>query len=288
MCSKNVQQNAFEKPDSGGAIDVSKLEEPRGLEDVIATKKKLINLINRELCNIISLPSKSCGYKFHRQWATAFELLCEHIIRDDSPISLSGVNGIQTTLDQVCRGVSLREGINITPLETVSQDVVKSIHKFKEVQDPYRKYIQSLTDKDPRPIRIWSGESDKFTKYGKITGLRLGEDGIYEAGRIIMPLRPQFIYMEDYHSKTPELLVPDGPSILQVVTTEDDREEYFNGELFYIQKGVPVYINKGIRHFAPLPLYSGVITSPVIFRLATTTDGKDFHHTKFHYKRRIL
>ena len=181
-------------------------------------------------------------------------------------------------------------------------------------QQSYAQCIARQGSDAPRPIRIWSGGSPRFGRYGKVlefpdqtvtdvfakgrppiyyvdgkvTGLRLGEEGVFETGRIVVPARPPVVYIEDHHELTPELLVPDTPALIQVVAPEEDCEKYFNGELFYIPRGVPVFINCRMRHFLPLPLFSGMLTSPAVFRLATTTDAKDFHHVHFRFKRRVL
>ena len=210
--------------------------------------------------------------------------------------------------------VRLREQLPVSIPPGVPADFSEGVGKLKAAQDAYTARCVSLGAHDPSPIRIWSGGSDRFLRYGrilefsnravagffegstrpmyyvdgKLTGIRLGEEGLYEAGRIVVPWREPAIYVEDYHSGTSELLVPDGPVIMQVVHPDDDREEYFNGELFYIPRGVPLFIKKEIRHFAPLPVDRGMVTSPVVFRLATTTDQKDFHHLRFTRQRRIL
>jgi hypothetical protein len=191
---------------------------------------------------------------------------------------------------------------------------IDGVNRLKSAQDKYSSVIASAPSFAPNPIRIWSGASPRFKKYGvilelpdeevteffrlnsapvfyvngQITGLRIGTGGVWEAGRIVMKNRPFSIYIEDFHRNTEEVLVPDKPTILQVDMPAAESRPYFNGELFYVPRGVVIYINREVKHFAPLPVLTGATTSPVIFRLGTTGEAKDFHHNKFEFVRRIL
>jgi len=290
------------------------LKEPQELERLFDAKQQLIEMVDANIGLIVETPRTGARRNRFSAWITTYELLLAQIIRDDSPISTKGTDGIQQTIDEVCKGASLREDLPISPPEAEYPPFIKGVQNLKAAQDNYRRYISGLTPQDPNPIIIWSGASPRFDKYGKIleipdqavidffrkkslllfyvdghkTGLRIGEDGVWEAGRLVMNGRPLEIYMQDYHEKTEEVLVPDKPTILQVESPTAEQRGYFNGELFYVPRGVVVYLKRNVRHFAPLPLLPGATTSPVIFRLATTTDEKDFHHQQFKYARRIL
>lgn len=289
-----------------------RLPEPAELEALLDCKQRLIQILDRHLTDLIPIPADLSTFQCHKVWLTLFELMIERVIRDDSVLALRGGKGIQVTLDEVRRAASLREGISFRGSGQPDGCVRAAVTDLKRAQDTYRKYTKQVTS--PAPIRIWSGGSERFAPYGKIlelpdrkvaaffnahtspvyyvdgkvTGLRLGQDGVWEAGRIVMKQRPPEIYIEDYHEHTEEILVPDQPVILQVMAPRPPSRDYFNGELFYVPRGVVIYLYRGVRHFAPLPVYPGVTTSPVIFRLATTTDGKDFHHHHFKYRRQVL
>ncbi len=247
------------------------LEEPEELNCLFEAKQALIKIVDEALEKIINIPGIDLRRNRCSAWLTTYELLLANIIRDDSPLAEKGAAGLKEALESVCTGA-------------------------------------------PNPIRIWSGVSPRFKRYGvilelpdeevteffrldpapvfyvngQVTGLRIGSEGVWEAGRIVMKERPFSIYIEDFHHNTEEVLVPDKPTILQVDSPAAESRPYFNGELFYVPRGVVIYINREVRHFAPLPVLTGATTSPVIFRLATTTDAKDFHHNKFEFVRRIL
>jgi hypothetical protein len=204
--------------------------------------------------------------------------------------------------------------MKITPAAEEYAPFRDGVTRLKTAQEKYKAAYINAPCGAPNPIRIWSGVSPRFQKYGvilelpdeevtqffnanpapmyyvngQVTGLRLGIEGAWEAGRIVMRQRPFSVYIEDFHGDTEEVLVPDKPTILQVDLPESPRQPYFNGELFYVPRGVVIYINRRVRHFAPMPVFPGATTSPVIFRLATTTDAKDFHHNNYKFVRRIL
>jgi len=290
------------------------LEEPEELGSLFEAKQELIKIVDKALEKIINIPKTGLRRNRFSVWLTTFELLLANIIRDDSPLAEKGAAGLKETLESVCTGASLREFMTITPIAEGHVPFVDGVGRLKIAQDKYKSVIASASSLAPNPIRIWSGASPKFKKYGvilelpdeevteffrlnsapifyvngKITGLRIGTEGVWEAGRIVMKNRPFSIYIEDFHRNTEEVLVPDKPTILQVDMPAAESRPYFNGELFYVPRGVVIYLNKEVKHFAPLPVLTGATTSPVIFRLGTTAEAKDFHHHKFEFVRRIL
>lgn len=290
------------------------LEEPEELGSLFEAKQELIKIVDKALEKIINIPKTGLRRNRFSAWLTTFELLLANIIRDDSPLAEKGAAGLKETLESVCTGASLREFMTITPIAEGHVPFVDGVGRLKIAQDKYKSVIASASSLAPNPIRIWSGASPKFKKYGvilelpdeevteffrlnsapifyvngKITGLRIGTEGVWEAGRIVMKNRPFSIYIEDFHRNTEEVLVPDKPTILQVDMPAAESRPYFNGELFYVPRGVVIYLNKEVKHFAPLPVLTGATTSPVIFRLGTTAEAKDFHHHKFEFVRRIL
>jgi len=290
------------------------LEEPEELGSLFEAKQELIKIVDKALEKIINIPKTGLRRNRFSAWLTTYELLLANIIRDDSPLAEKGAAGLKETLESVCTGASLREFMTITPIGEGHVPFVDGVGRLKIAQDKYKSVIASASSLAPNPIRIWSGASPKFKKYGvilelpdeevteffrlnsapifyvngKITGLRIGTEGVWEAGRIVMKNRPFSIYIEDFHRNTEEVLVPDKPTILQVDMPAAESRPYFNGELFYVPRGVVIYLNKEVKHFAPLPVLTGATTSPVIFRLGTTAEAKDFHHHKFEFVRRIL
>lgn len=290
------------------------LEEPEELIRLFEAKQALIKIVDEALEKIINIPEAGLRRNRCSAWLTTYELLLAHIIRDDSPLAEKGAAGLKEALESVCAGASLREFMAITPAAEKYVPFSDGVSRLKSAQDRYRSVVASAPPQAPNPIRIWSGASPRFKRYGvilelpdeevteffradpapvfyvngQVTGLRIGSEGVWEAGRIVMKERPFSIYIEDFHHNTEEVLVPDKPTILQVDSPTAEPRPYFNGELFYVPRGVVIYINREVRHFAPLPVLTGATTSPVIFRLATTTDAKDFHHNKFEFVRRIL
>ena len=290
------------------------LEEPEELNSLFEVKQDLIKIVDEALEKIINIPETGLRRNRFSAWLTAYELLLANIIRDDSPIAEKGAAGLKETLESVCVGASLREFMTITPVAERYVPFINGVSRLKIAQDKYRSVIASASSLAPNPIRIWSGASPRFKKYGvilelpdeevaeffrlnsapvfyvngQITGLRIGKEGVWEAGRIVMKNRPFSIYIEDFHRNTEEVLVPDKPTILQVDMPAAESRPYFTGELFYVPRGVVIYINREVKHFAPLPVLTGATTSPVIFRLGTTAEAKDFHHSKFEFVRRIL
>jgi len=290
------------------------LEGPEELNRLFEAKQALIKIIDEALEKIINIPQADLRRNKFSAWLTTYELLLANIVRDDSPLAEKGTAGLKETLDLVCTGASLREFMTITPAAKEYAPFSDGVSRLKGAQDRYRSVVASAPPQAPNPIRIWSGTSPRFQRYGvilelpdeevteffrldsapvfyvngQVTGLRIGSEGVWEAGRIVMKERPFSIYIEDFHHNTEELLVPDKPTILQAESPTAEPRPYFNGDLFYVPRGVVIYINREVRHFAPLPVLTGATTSPVIFRLATTTDAKDFHHDKFEFARRIL
>jgi len=290
------------------------LEEPEELSSLFEAKQDLIKIVDEALEKIINIPETGLRRNRFSAWLTTYELLLANIIRDDSPLAEKGTAGLKETLDSVCIGASLREFMPITPVAKSYVPFIDGVSRLKIAQDKYRSVIASGSPLAPNPIRIWSGASPRFKKYGvilelpdeevaeffrlnsapvfyvngQITGLRIGTEGVWEAGRIVMKNRPFSVYIEDFHRNTEEVLVPDKPTILQVDMPAAESRPYFNGELFYVPRGVVIYINREVKHFAPLPVLTGATTSPVIFRLGTTGEAKDFHHNKFEFARRIL
>ena len=290
------------------------LEEPEELNSLFEVKQDLLKIIDEALGKIINIPESGLRRNRFSAWLTTYELLLANIIRDDSPLAEKGTAGLKETLESVCIGGSLREFMTITPVAEKYVPFIDGVRRLKIAQDKYRSVIASGSPLAPNPIRIWSGASPRFQRYGvilelpdeevaeffrlnsapvfyvngQITGLRIGSGGVWEAGRIVMKNRPFSIYIEDFHHNTEEVLVPDKPTILQVDIPAAESRPYFNGELFYIPRGVIIYINREVKHFAPLPVLTGATTSPVIFRLGTTTEAKDFHHNRFKFVRRIL
>lgn len=290
------------------------LEEPEELTCLFEAKQALIKIVDEALEKIINIPETDIRRNRCSAWLTTYELLLANIIRDDSPLAEKGTSGLKETLKSVCIGASLREFMTITPAAERYVPFRDGVSRLKVAQDKYKSVVVSDSPQAPNPIRIWSGASPRFKRYGvilelpdeevteffklnsapvfyvngQVTGLRLGNEGVWEAGRIVMKSRPFSVYIEDFHHNTEEILVPDKPTILQAESPTAESRPYFNGELFYVPRGVVIYINREVRHFAPLPVLTGATTSPVIFRLATTTDAKDFHHNKFEFVRRIL
>ena len=290
------------------------LEEPEELNRLFEAKQALVKIIDEALEKIINIPESGLRRNRCSAWLTIYELLLANIIRDDSPLAEKGAAGLKEALESVCAGASLREFMTITPAAEKYVPFSDGVSKLKSAQDKYRSVVAAAPPQAPNPIRIWSGASPRFKKYGvilelpdeevaeffrldpapvfyvngQVTGLRIGSEGVWETGRIVMKERPFSIYIEDFHHNTEEVLVPDKPTILQAESPTPEPRPYFNGELFYVPRGVIIYINREVRHFAPLPVLTGATTSPVIFRLATTTDAKDFHHNKFEFVRRIL
>ena len=290
------------------------LEEPEELNSLFEVKQDLIKIVDEALEKIINIPETGLRRNRFSAWLMAYELLLANIIRDDSPIAEKGAAGLKETLESVCVGASLREFMTITPVAERYVPFINGVSRLKIAQDKYRSVIASASSLAPNPIRIWSGAFPRFKKYGvilelpdeevaeffrlnsapvyyvngQITGLRIGTQGVWEAGRIVMKNRPFSIYIEDFHRNTEEVLVPDKPTILQVDMPAAESRPYFTGELFYVPRGVVIYINREVKHFAPLPVLTGATTSPVIFRLGTTAEAKDFHHSKFEFVRRIL
>jgi len=290
------------------------LAEPEELGALFEAKQNLIKIVDEALEKIVHIPETGLRRNRFSAWLTTYELLLANIIRDDSRLAEKGTTGLKETLESVCIGASLRECITINPVAKRYVPFTDGVSRLKSAQDKYSSVIASTPSFAPNPIRIWSGASPRFRKYGvvlelpdeevaeffrlnsapifyvdgKVTGLRIGTEGVWEAGRIVMKSRPFSIYIEDFHRNTEEVLVPDKPTILQVDMPAAELRPYFNGELFYVPRGVVIYINREVKHFAPLPVLTGATTSPVIFRLGTTGEAKDFHHHKFEFVRRIL
>lgn len=245
------------------------------------------------------------------------ELIC-HAVRDDSPIADTAINpaqGLQTTLEQAIEVASLRERVSIETHFRNSrpfEEIEKSVEQLKEAQKSYLEDY-ATGSMDVAPIRIWGALHPQIAQYGKIlqledgpvvdglldkpfyyvngevTRVKMGGEAPVEVGRIVIKKRPFEIFVMDHHEYTSEVLTPDRHCIIPFTTPQGLESPAFNGDLFLVPPGAWIHINEKTIHYAPFPLFAGVVTSSVIFAEGTTTEKKaDFHHHHFQFKRRFL
>ena len=147
------------------------LEEPEELNSLFEVKQDLIKIVDEALEKIINIPETGLSRNRFSAWLMAYELLLANIIRDDSPIAEKGAAGLKETLESVCVGASLREFMTITPVAERYVPFINGVSRLKIAQDKYRSVIASASSLAPNPIRIWSGASPRFKKYGVILEL---------------------------------------------------------------------------------------------------------------------
>jgi len=111
----------------------------------------------------------------------------------------------------------------------------------------YGKVI-SMTSKSP------SGDNDEFTFWDKVS--IFGTSGDISTGILVAKKRDFCGDRLEKHLNTPEMVVAlEGDSIVVVGTSSDyTKDDILEIEAFKLLKGEAILIDKGIWHWAPLPL----------------------------------
>ncbi len=310
-----------------GHLNMKALGEQEGMEEyqdfqsfdaLLKAKNRLIEGILRNRNRYFIVRNEANQLHMDQVYITLCnELIC-HAIRDDSPISdylrHNDTEGMEQTFMEAIDVASVRERVEIEPHFSNQQPFEEFLSGVRSIRAAQKAYQEEYSADDPvGPIRIWGALHPNIEKYGKIlqlenkpvasglvdkpfyyvngdtTKVKMGGSSPVEVGRIIIKKRPFTIFVMDHHEYTSEVLTPDRHCIIPFSEAQELEKPCFNGELFLVPPGAWIHINDKTIHYAPFPLFSGVVTSSVIFAEGTTTEMKaDFHHHHFPYKRRFL
>lgn len=307
---KNVSDKKVETP-----VD---FEEPREWENILEMKEELIALVIKQAKSWIELDENlPDGYRY-LALGTFTRLLLSEIIIDGHIELLSGdgVEWFESTLKRVAYAASFREGIHMKPAAKFQGRMPHLLREYARIQREYAVYCSRGANELVRPLKIQRISVQTFSPYGKgrefsetdvekfykeketetfyldgqsYSGMSLwdGTAEPVEMGRFVAYQRDFELSEASSHNDTDELLVPDRPCILQIESFNENAD-YFNGDLFLIPEGVPVYIKKGLPHFMPFGLSLGAFTSPVLFQINRTTHQRDVSKRIYKFKRKFL
>ena len=310
-----------------GHLNMKALAEKDGLQEygdqglfaeLLRAKHEAINCIlrNRESFFIIS-GEENLLHLDQVKITVGNELIC-HIVRDDSPFAdytmCNDEEGMRRSLEEALDVASLRERVQIEINRKNMRPFSELLEHVKLLRESQERYLSEFNGQSVvGPVRIWGALHPHVERYGKIlqldngpvvqgledkpfyyvngdtTKVKMGGKAPVEVGRIIIKQRPFTIFVMDHHAMTSEVLTPDRHCIIPFSTPDQLDKPCFNGELFLVPPGAWIHINQKTIHYAPFPLFAGVLTSSVIFAEGTTTEEKaDFHHHHYQYKRRFF
>ncbi len=310
-----------------GHLNMKALGEREGIQEyqdvpsfmeLLAAKKALIQLLVRNKNSLFVVRGETDYMHREQVYLTLCnELIC-HVIRDDSPLAARDVDsrsGLEASCGESIQVASLRERVEIEAHyrnERPFSELLAEVSRLKIAQGRYMEE-HALEKREIMPIRIWGALHPNIKKYGKIlqledgpvadglldkpfyyvngevTRVKMGGESPVEIGRIVIKKRPFTLFVMDHHEYTSEVLTPDRHCIIPFSDQAALESRCFNGELFMVPPGAWIHINEKTIHYAPFPLFEGVLTSSVIFAEGTTTAKKaDFHHHHFSAKRRFL
>jgi hypothetical protein len=241
----------------------------------------------------------------YRVFVNVWEQFFSQIVRDDSTLATRGVDGIDDVFREVCVGSGLKEQLEVTSARDIPSEFIDGAKSLRVAQQAYGNYCASISDSDPRPIRVLSGLSSEVLTYGagtvelpdneviqffrdnptlpakyvdgETTGIIHQGQSAAESGRLLVRPRIPVLYMCDFHLKTDEVLCFDRSVLVQLERADDEKRPYFNGIIVFVPSGAPIHIDIATKHFIPLPSH-GIPCSVVSFDKGTTTGKKDFNH----------
>ncbi len=294
------------------------LEEPREWNNILELKEELIALAIKQSKSFVEMDSNlPDGYRYLLLGTFTRLLLSEIII--DGHIELlagDGIEWFENTVNKVAYATSFREGIQLTPSVKLQGRIINLLREYARAQREYAVFTTRGANELIRPLRIQRISVQSFAPYGKgrefnesdiekfykqqasstfyldgqrYSGMSLweGSKAPVELGRFVASQR-QFDLCEcSIHKDTDELIVPDRPCIIQI-ESEDEKSDFFNGDLFLIPEGLPIYIKKNHPHSIPFGISLGAFTSPVLFQVNTDSRQRDVNKRVYNFKRKFL
>ena len=281
------------------------MDEPEIFTAGLAAKKALIRTLNDCASDLVDSQRTLTKIKHHEAMATFIGLLMGDIAIDRPQEDFDSHASPFEWLDARIwanisegRGVALREGVSLFRAGQLPDPLRDALVAYWENQRRYLDYCEE-GQHDVPPIRIYDFTDESFTEYGRSLALEdmavfsnvlsveryytggrvpIASEGQWVLGRLVADNRRAGLFCAtgcDSHKTADEVLVPDCDCLFMVDkyrTPERDEHgklslDFFRGRVYLIRRGQPVLIGKGIAHTAPTRLaYSGVLTTPVLFR----------------------
>lgn len=298
---------------------VSAIEEPREWNAILEMKEELIALVIKQSKIWLDIDKNlPDGYRYFAIGSFTRLLISEIII--DGHIELlsgDGVEWFESTLKRACYAASFREGIPMKPsVDLQGSRMLNLLREYARAQRQYAVYCSRMTNELQRPLRIQRISVQTFAQYGigrefnealverfykdnrtknfyldgqRYSGMSLwdGAKEPVELGRLVSYQREFELSETTVHDDTDELIIPDRPCILQIEPV-GEKEKFFNGDLFLIPEGLPIYIKKGQPHSVPFGLSLGAFTSPILFQVNSETRQRDVEKRTYDFARVFL
>ena len=317
MSKRKKSEIKIKEDDLSRPTSITTLEEPREWNFILELKEEIIGLVLKQSKEWVEFEDNIAdGYRFFVLGSFTRLLISELII--DGHLELlsgDGVEWFESTLQRVAYAALFREGI---PFKTkpIKGRLPILLREYARVQREYAVYCARRENELVRPLKIQRISVQNFAPYGRgrefsekdvedyykeknsnifyLDGSRYSGMSLWEGSGQPVELGRFVAYKTEFeavasttHKDTDELIVPDRPCILQIEASESSID-HFNGDLFLIPEGVPIYIKKGLPHHIPFGLTMGAFTSPVLFQVNPDTRQREVAKRVYKYKRVFL
>lgn len=132
----------------------------------------------------------------------------------------------------------------------------------------FREFGTVITDEGRQP----DGGTEDFTWWERLGLFR--ETGDVSINLLEAKKREFKVDKLEYHSETPEAIIPLGGSVILVVAPAGELDE--SRIKAFLLEGKGVILNKGVRHFIPYPL-KGDVQCLIVFKDATGANDLTFN-----------